>query len=445
MFFVRKIALALLVMSLLIVTACGGGTQQTGNSEQSSSTNKPATGSDSNNTNGENKVEIFSWWTTGGEATGLAALIDTFKKTYPDIEVINATVAGSAGSNAKAVLATRMQGGDPPDLFQVHAGAELNGSWVEAGKMESLNFLYEEEGWNEKFPKELLELISKDGEIYSVPLNVHRGNTMWYNKKIFEDNNLKVPETFEEFFDVATKLQEKGITPFGYGSKSDGDAGIVFDSVLVGTLGPDGYKQLFTGEKRFDSPEVIQAMETYLKMISFANKDHAARLNQDLGDMLLDGKVAMVIAGDWLNGYFTSLGKKPDVDYGFAVAPGNKGVYMFISDTFGLPIGAKHRDNTIKFLKVIGSVEGQDNFNRLKGSIPARVDAGNGDYDVYLKAQMENFKTHTLTPSLAHGSAAKEGFVVQEKDIMKRFLVEKNPQKAAQALQKAAEENGVSK
>src|SRR5512137_2608857 len=49
-------------------------------------------------------VEVFSWWTTGGEANGLQKLIDQFNAAHPDAEVINAAVAGGAGSNAKAVL-----------------------------------------------------------------------------------------------------------------------------------------------------------------------------------------------------------------------------------------------------------------------------------------------------------------------------------------------------
>ncbi|MCS7202753.1 MAG: carbohydrate ABC transporter substrate-binding protein, partial [Dictyoglomus sp.] len=50
------------------------------------------------------KLEIFSWWTAGGEAEGLQALFDIFKKKYPNVEIINATVAGGAGAQAKAVL-----------------------------------------------------------------------------------------------------------------------------------------------------------------------------------------------------------------------------------------------------------------------------------------------------------------------------------------------------
>ncbi|MBN1889152.1 MAG: hypothetical protein JW850_14260, partial [Thermoflexales bacterium] len=87
------------------------------------------------------KVEIFSWWTGGGEADGLAQMFGIYSQKYPNVEIINATVAGGAGSNAKAVLKTRMLGGDPPDSFQVHAGQEI-ADWVYADKMEPLDDLY---------------------------------------------------------------------------------------------------------------------------------------------------------------------------------------------------------------------------------------------------------------------------------------------------------------
>jgi len=57
------------------------------------------------------QVEVFSWWTGGGEAAGLEAMQKVFATKYPNIEFVNAAVAGGAGTNAKAVLATRLQAG----------------------------------------------------------------------------------------------------------------------------------------------------------------------------------------------------------------------------------------------------------------------------------------------------------------------------------------------
>ena len=124
----------------------------------------------------DDQVEVFSWWTGGGEAAGLDAMIKVFQEKYPDIEFINAAVAGGAGTNARAVLATRLQAGDPPDSWQGHAGQELIGTYVAANQLEPLNFLYEQEGWLDVMPETLIPLISQDGNIYSVPVNIHRAN-----------------------------------------------------------------------------------------------------------------------------------------------------------------------------------------------------------------------------------------------------------------------------
>lgn len=59
------------------------------------------------------KLKIFSWW-SGDEGPALEALIKIYKAKYPSVTVDNATVSGGAGTNAKAVLKTRMLGGTPP-------------------------------------------------------------------------------------------------------------------------------------------------------------------------------------------------------------------------------------------------------------------------------------------------------------------------------------------
>ncbi|MFP3489999.1 carbohydrate ABC transporter substrate-binding protein, partial [Staphylococcus sp. SIMBA_130] len=87
-------------------------------------------------------------------------------------------------------------------------------------------------------------------------------------------------------------------------------------------------------------------------------------------------------------------------DFGWVATPGTEGVFMVITDTFGLPKGVANPEDVKKFLSVLGSVEGQDAFNPLKGSIPARVDADLSNYDEYGKETIEDFKSASLAPSL---------------------------------------------
>jgi len=441
---------ALLVLSLL-TAACGSS----GTNDKPAPANDAQTKTNSNQTNSadDNKtdtakksVEIFSWWTGAGEEAGLLGLIDLFNQKHPDIEVINAAVAGGAGTNAKAVLASRMQGGDPPGTFQVHGGAELNTGWVAAGKMESLNSLYESEGWMDKFPKDLIDMVSQDGTIYSVPVNIHRGNVIFYNKKIFDDNGLTPPGSFDEFFKVADALAAKGIIPLALGDKEPWTATMVFEDALLGVLGPNDYKKLFTGEIAFDDARVKDALEKTKRMFSYINEDHAARNWQDAAQLVANGQAAMNIMGDWAKGYFTTdLKLQPNVDFGWITTPDTGSSFMVITDTFGLPKGVKDADTVNEWLKVLGSVEGQDIFNPLKGSIPARVDADPGKYDVYGQSTITDFKQSSLTPSLAHGSAAPEGFLTQVNQVMTIFVTKGDVDQAAKSLKDAQVSSGIAK
>lgn len=411
----------MLVLSL-ILTACS-----------SSSSDKSSGSKDDGNA----KLEIFSWWTAGGEADGLKALMNTFSDKYPDIKVENAAVAGGAGTNAKAVLATRMSGGNPPSTFQVHGGAELM-TWVDSGKMQPLDDLYKKEGWNDTFPQDLIDMVSKDGKPYAVPVDIHRGNTLYFNKKIFDKYNLKAPTTFDEFFQVADKLKAQGVTPLALGDKNIWPATMLFENILLAELGPDKYDKLWTGEVKFDDPQVKKSAEIFKKMLGYINKDHSSRAWQDASQLVVDGKAAMNVMGDWATGYYKSKGLKAKEDWGWSVTPGTKGDFMVVVDTFGMPKGVKNPEDVKKFLGVLGSAEGQVAFNTKKGSIPARTDADKSKFDVYGQQTMEDFKNATLTPSLAHGSAAPEAFLTKVNQAVNVFVTQKNVDQFINSLKSAS-------
>lgn len=426
----KKIWLSVLSMLLIFSIALVGCSTST--------TTKDKSTKDSKDKSAE-KLEIFSWWTGAGEEDGLKALLKLFKEKYPDIPIENAAVAGGAGTNAKAVLASRMQGNDPPATFQVHGGAELNAGWVAAGKMVPLNDLYDKEGWKDKFPQSLIDMVSKDGNIYSVPVNIHRGNVLWYNKKIFADNGLEAPKTFDEFFAVADKLKAKGITPLALGDKEPWTATMLFEDILVGKIGPEQYKKLWTGEVPLDDPGVVDAVKTFKKMLTYVNADHSSRNWQDASQMVGKGEAAMNVMGDWAKGYFVNdLKLKTNVDFGYITTPGTEKDFVVITDTFGLPKGVKNAEDVKKFLSVLGSVEGQDAFNPLKGSIPARIDADPAKYDEYGKTTMADFKEAELVPSLAHGSAAPEGFLTKVNQAVNIFVTQKDVNQFIDSLTAAA-------
>jgi glucose/mannose transport system substrate-binding protein len=333
-----------------------------------------------------------------------------------------------------------MQGGDPPDVFQVHMGQELIAGYVKAGQVEPLDELFKSEGWDKAFPQGVLDIISSDGHYWSVPVNIHRANVLWYNKKIFADNNLTPPETFADFFTVAEALKAKNITPLALGDNNPFASAHLFETVLLGSMGADKYKGLWTGKTPWNGPEVTQALQNMQKMLDYVNADHAALTWDQANDLVIQGKAAMTIMGDWVNGDYTA---KKFTDYGWVQAPGTKGLFQALSDTFAMPKGAKNRDNAIAWLKVAGSVAGQDAFNPLKGSIPARLDAGKvAGYNEYLKATMQDWTQHTIVPSVTHGAAASDGWAQAYTDAINSFVTSKDVASAQKALVQAAADNG---
>ncbi|MGD8791344.1 MAG: ABC transporter substrate-binding protein [Anaerolineae bacterium] len=430
--------LVLLIVASLLLAACGPTEEPTEAPTEAAPTEAPPVAEP---TGGE--LEIFSWWTAGGEADGLNAMYEVFKSEYPDVEIVNATVAGGAGSNAKAVLATRMQAGDPPDSFQVHAGHELIDSWVAADKMEPVTFIFEENGWLDKYPQGVIDVLSYEGEIWSVPVNIHRSNVLWYNKQIFADNGLEAPATFDDFFAAADTLQAAGVTPLALGDNGIWAATHLMESVLLGTLGPQAYRGLWTGETDWNGAQVQEALDTFARMMDYVNEDHAALSWDQAAQLVADGDAAMTIMGDWAEGYFKSIGLTPNQEFGWAPSPGTDGTFIMLSDSFGLPQGAPHRDNAVAWLELCGSQEGQDAFNPLKGSIPARTDGDRSLYDEYLTSAMDDFSSNEIAPSLAHGAAASEGWVTSFNDAMTLFVTDLDVAGAQSAMAQACTDADV--
>jgi glucose/mannose transport system substrate-binding protein len=122
-----------------------------------------------------------------------------------------------------------------------------------------------------------------------------------------------------------------------------------------------------------------------------------------------DGTAVYTVMGDWLDAYWGRAKKLTfKTDYDVAASPGSTGVYDFLSDSFTLPVGAKHRAAAEKWLIECGSVEGQDLFNPQKGSVPARTDADKSKYQAYLASALKDWQDPAtkIAGSLTHGVVA---------------------------------------
>ncbi|MEU6037520.1 ABC transporter substrate-binding protein [Actinomadura sp. NPDC047616] len=422
-----KAVAAVVLGGMLAVSGCGGNDEGGGDASQ---------------------VEVFSWWTGPGEADGLQAMKADFERKNPGTKFVNAAIAGGSGTQAQAVLASRLQNRKPPDSFQGHAGAELL-DYIKAGQIEPLDSFYDENNLRAAYPQQLLQQITYQGKIYSVPVNIHRSNVLWYNPRILEDAGLSgPPKTIAEFIAALKAVKDRtGKVPLSLGAQWTADH--LLENVLLGDLGTDAYNALWKPGADWSTPAVTRVLTDFAEILKYTTVEAASTDWQGAAKAVVDGKAAFNIMGDWAYGYFVNpapngLGKKLDTDFKYAPAPGTDGTYMWLSDSFTLPRGAPHRAGAIAWLKEASSKEGQDLFNPKKGSIPARKDADRSLYKGYLEYALNEWTRPDikLAGSFWHGVAANKKWHTDIDTAVGLFLQSKDVGKLQAALVNAAKNSG---
>jgi glucose/mannose transport system substrate-binding protein len=384
-----------------------------------------------------NLLEIYHWWTSGGEKAAIDALVKVFQSKYPDVGVIQSPVAGGAGYVMKAVMKSMVAAGEAPDAFQMHAGYEMK-PYIDAGYLDTIDELWAQEGWEKVFPPVVRDMVNWGGHYYAVPVNIHRANVLWYNKIILDKYGIDPAtlETWDGFFAACEKLRAAGIKyPIAMGGIGKWEIAHAIEQIFV-SQGVDFYEDLVNGKLTDPSnPKLVRAFEIMKRYMEYVNPDYASLTWDQAVAKVIRGEAAFTIMGDWANGEFLVAGKTFGVDYGAIPSPGTKGVYVLVVDCFELPKGAKHRDNAIKWLRVVGSREGQDTFNPIKGSIAARVDADLTKYGPYQRKAIEDFKAAKyMVPSIVHGSGAPEKFASAFNDIASKFATDRDVAAACRGI-----------
>jgi glucose/mannose transport system substrate-binding protein len=371
-------------------------------------------------------LEIFSWWTSPGEAPALQALFNAYSAVHPDVEIINAAIAGGGGVAAQAVLQTRLQGNQPPDSWQTHLGRELVDQYVAPGYSEPITDLYESEGWLEVMPEGLVNQATWESNQYAIPVGVHRGNGFWYNRQVMTDNGIEVGDTmtFDEFVAAADTLKAAGITGLALGTKDTFPAAQTFENTLLGVVGPETYDALFKGEAAWDEPGVRDAADAYAKMLEYVNEDFSALSWDQAMGLVIEGRAGFNSMGDWAYGEVVA---KDAVDnIGWVSHPGTAGSFVLVVDSFNLPVGAPNAENARNWLIVLGTKEAQEAFNPLKGSIAARTDVNRDIFSPYHQWSMDSFANDALVPTVTHGQAASPAFKQALYDASIAFVTDKD-------------------
>ncbi|MEJ8475312.1 ABC transporter substrate-binding protein [Roseibium algae] len=318
-------------------------------------------------------LEVTHWWTSGGEAAAVAEFAKAFDATGN--KWVDGAIAGSGGT-ARPIMISRITGGDPMGATQFNHGRQAE-ELVEAGLMRDLSDIAAEGSWKDVvYPPTLLDSCTLDGKIYCVPVNIHSQQWLWLNNEAFEKVGLPVPTNWEEYSAAAPKLQAAGILPLAVGQQP-WQTTLAFQVLLVALAGPEAYTAVFGGKdaEMAAGPELAKAFQAAATAREMSKGSNVQNWN-DATNMVITGKAAGQIMGDWAQGEFQVAGQVAGEDYSCLPGLGVNEVIQTGGDAFYFP---KVDDPEIsaaqaELAKVMMAPATQVAFNLKKGSLPVRGD-----------------------------------------------------------------------
>jgi len=368
-------------------------------------------------------LEIYHWWTSGGEAAAVGALVDVFKGLYPDTIVTQMAIAGGSGTTMIPVITSLVLAGEAPDAFQMHAGYE-GIDYFEADLLEDINDIWTDNNLEAVIPDVVRSMCQFDGDYYMVPVNIHRSNVVWYNLKELEDIAVdpKTIDTWTEFFAACAAFE---VANPGKDAIALGEAWTqahLFEQILAGQ-GIDVYEDWINGEiTSGTNADLLAALTTLETFMGYTNSDFNSLTWDEATDLLIQNNSIFNIMGDWANGEFLVANSVYNDTYGTIAVPGTGDMYGLVVDAFQHPANVAHPKNSDRWLEVVASKEGQDAFNPLKGSISARTDSNLALYGPYHDWTFADFASVTyMFPSVVHGSGAPQSFSSELSSVINAF------------------------
>jgi glucose/mannose transport system substrate-binding protein len=375
-------------------------------------------------TGADKSVEVVHWWTSGGEAAALTVLKNDMQKKGYDWK--DSPVAGGGGDQARTVLRARAAAGNPPEAMQM-LGFIIT-DYAEEGLLGDLTPVATKEGWDKVVPAPLQKFDKYKGHWVASPVNIHRTNWIWANKKIFDELKLSPPKTFDELLAAADKIKKAGYIPLAHGGQPWQDA-TIFDSAVISAGGPEFYRKAMIelDKSALGSKTMEKAFEQMQKLRGLVDPNFPGRDWNLATAMVINGKAGMQIMGDWAKGEFLKAGKKPNVDFLCFQYPGTEGAFTFNSDAFAMfKVGKDQEAGQLALASSIMDKSFQEQFNLVKGSIPARMDVSDAKFEACGKKSMADLKValknNALLGSWAHGHAVPEAMKGAMIDVVTKFF-----------------------
>ncbi|MFC0559140.1 ABC transporter substrate-binding protein [Halalkalibacter alkalisediminis] len=360
----------LMIFSVLLLAACSDS------ASNSNSSPAPDTGT-ATETKDTVTLNFFHRWPNDPHNQYFKDVVEEFEKENPHIKIeTEAVLNDSYKDKVRVLLGTST---NIPDVYFSWSG-EFGHNFVRAEKALDLTpYLEEDTNWKDSFVETQMEPFSLNGKQYGAPWAMG-GKAFFYNKDIFAELGLEVPNTWDEFIVVLDKITTTDYTPIAFGNKAPWAV-----SHYIGTLNQKlidhdqrmtDYDQS-TGE--FTDPGYVEAMEKLNQLSPYFNESPNSLEHQFAREMFMNGQAAMA---------YLEMGETRLVEPGagfeigffdFPTLDNEKGKEGYISggpEGFMVSSTTEHPEEAVAFLKFLTSKEMGEKlltdvglFSAIKGTV----------------------------------------------------------------------------
>jgi raffinose/stachyose/melibiose transport system substrate-binding protein len=383
------------------------------------------------------------WWhiTTGDPGkTVFQGIADAYTALHPNVK-INITILENEAFKTK--LATSMQSGQAPDLFQSWGGG-IMAAQADAGMLKDITS--DIASWKDTINPGALSIYAYKGVQYGVPWDMGMIG-VWYNKALFTKAGIAAPPTtWDDFLADVSKLKAAGIVPLAIAGKDKWPSMHLWTYLTLRIGGGDAMAQMVqSGTWSTDACKAAGAEVLKLNALDPYQPGYKAADYNAEAAAVGNGKAAMEVMGQWApsveNDQSTSK-KGLGADLGWFPFPTVTGGAGAATDGVGggngIAVGKNASPEALDFLKFFNSVENANKINSSGIGLSPVVGTGATVTDTNLQAVLAGRDKATFMQLyLDQATSPAMGTAINDATIA-LFLGASTPDKVCQAITDAA-------
>lgn len=280
--FTKLTSLALaLALAAAGLAGCGGGA---GSAPAGSGTGGQPAGKQA-------EIEVFTRFADGASKTYFDEAAAGFMAENPGVKV---TVTSADNQNYKQEINVRLASNETPDIYFAWSGVYAENFAGGGRALDLTPYLEEDKAWAGSVIASQWGPFTFDDKVYGVPL-IMDGKTFYYNKAIFAELGLAVPETWDEFLTVLAALAKTDYIPISLGNSEDWATGHYMTTLNQRVVPADvlAADYALSSGQPFTDPAYVTALEYLEQLVPYFTPNcNAVGYDEGINDFT-SGKAAI--------------------------------------------------------------------------------------------------------------------------------------------------------